>query len=85
MTKYFCDKCGDEITSKNECCGGDAVESRLGTTIKFRPKGRLIIDPEDRFTVEILTASTALQMLVSSANTACSTLSINWTTARNLG
>ena len=56
MTKHFCDKCSDEITEKNECNGGNVVGSRLGTTIKFRPKGRLIIDPEDRFTVEILTS-----------------------------
>lgn len=35
MTKYFCDKCGVEITKANECCGGKTVDSRLGTSIEF--------------------------------------------------
>ena len=32
--KYFCDGCGDEITTRNQTSGGSTVESRLGTTVQ---------------------------------------------------
>ena len=34
MMKYFCDGCGDEITTRNQTSGGSTVESRLGTTVQ---------------------------------------------------
>ena len=34
MTKYFCDKCGVEITDRNQCVGGFNGARRLGTSVR---------------------------------------------------
>ena len=35
MVKYFCDKCGEEITDKNMSEGGTKSEGRLGVEIEY--------------------------------------------------
>lgn len=35
MVKYFCDKCGEEITDKNSAAGGTKVDGRLGVEVAY--------------------------------------------------
>ena len=35
MKKYFCDRCGEEITKRNEAKGGTLVDGRLGVSIEY--------------------------------------------------
>lgn len=56
MTKYFCDKCGEEITVKNACTGGSFATSRMGTVIEFRPFDLDPYAPAKRFKIEVMTS-----------------------------
>lgn len=40
MIKYFCDKCGEEISEQNKCVGGYNSSDRIGVSIDYRhPRG----------------------------------------------